>query len=498
MYLAFRVAIWPLIPIPEPFVHDEFSYLLASDTFAHGRLANDMHPMGQFFESPHIFVAPHYISMYQPGMGLLLAVGQTVFGQPYYGVVLGCAALCAALAQMVLAWSNRRWALLSGAAACVIFQPGMDWATSYMGGEIAATGAAIGLTALGHLFRRRAPWGLPHFGIAAFLLLLSRPFEGGCFLLAVVGVSLWHSLGRVAVGPIVRTNLPIIALAFCFQLYYNYRGTDSPWVVPYLLHDHLYSVFRIFWFLPLHEVRTYGHPRLYAQHGLNGFEVAVWRSWQGLSPLAIATRLMKNIFSIGVQSWLSRPIGILMLAGAIPAALRSKKSQYLLPIAMAAAFPLCLIAFHTPHYAAPLIVTLFLIAALSLRRLDLLRIGNFAAGRPIVLLVFLVICAQASLSISSLNDTLTDPLTPPRRSALIQKLEALPGNHLVIIHYPQQETWNVFQEWVYNSADPDRSRIVFAHDLGPALLPSLLTYYASRQTWILDFSTDGSYSLNPI
>ena len=63
------------------------------------------------------------------------------------------------------------------------------------------------------------------------------------------------------------------------------------------------------------------------------------------------------------------------------------------------------------------------------------------------------------------------------------------GRHLVFIHYALGH--NIHDEWVYNAADIDSSRVVFAQELDPAADRELMHYFKDRQAWVIQPDVPG-------
>jgi hypothetical protein len=75
------------------------------------------------------------------------------------------------------------------------------------------------------------------------------------------------------------------------------------------------------------------------------------------------------------------------------------------------------------------------------------------------------------------------------REEIERKLETLPEKSLVVVSYRTGGTFNVPHEWIYNAADIDSAKVVWAWDMGAAKNQELFDYFKDRQVWKIEVSS---------
>jgi hypothetical protein len=472
--LAGRAVLLPFIPIPQPGIQDEFSYLLAADTFASGRLTNPPHPLWVHFETIHELMRPSYQSKFPPGQGLVLALGQVLFGHPWFGVWLSVAAMTAAIYWACAGWLPPRWALLAGIIALVKVGVISYWSTSYWGGAVAAAGGAMVIGAVPRL--RRAP----SFRIALVLgvglavLANSRPVEGALLGLGAMGVLLHKVPLRHLWAPLALVLIPTAA----WMLYYNSRVTGNPLDTPYASHYHQYDLSKPF----LWDSKARPQPPVQNAH------IREVHRWEFNDRTEQMTAAMKYVnWRMLSQLYLGIPLSICTICALPFIPWWRLKTGPLVAMALPMVLTMLMLVWVSPHYAAPAAAAYYIVGIIVLRRMF--------HSWPLTtqcLVAFLLLNAvwqyknPASQWLWDKRDFIA------ARKSVLQKLEQVPGKKVVFVEY--RRGYDVNLEWIYNRADIDHSETIWAHEMGPKN-QELIDYYPDRQFWRLVASAKGQVEL---
>ncbi len=497
--LGLRLALLPVLPIPEPGIHDEFSYLLMADTFSHARLANPTHPMWVHFETFHVIQKPTYASMYFPAQGALLALGQTVFHHPFWGIWLSSGLMCAAICWMLQGWLPPYWALLGGFLAVIRLASFSYWVNSYFGGTAAALGGALVLGALPRIKLHQGPRDAVLMGLGLAILASSRPYEGVFYSLPIAVSMLfwvfgrsdaerWRSMRRV-VFPLVA----ILSTAAAALLFYFWRVTGNAFETPFFVNLATYDPVPYF---PWQSVKSWP---VYHHEILRRFYTGwLWDYYQfGRDHPAIAIIIKIGMFwSFYLGPLFTVPI--LMLGVVLPRGFTAKsigrRTRFLLLVAGVSFLGMLLPVFTNPHYAAPMTGVTYALLMLALQRIRHWRWRSMPTGIALVrgvsvLTVLMALTCGVALPLGIYRSTSPQTWCSPYKQAwdrpsIDARLKNLSGGQLVLVRYSPEH--DPRSSWVANSADIESSKVVWANDMGFEQNKELIEYFKDRRVWLVE------------
>jgi hypothetical protein len=160
----------------------------------------------------------------------------------------------------------------------------------------------------------------------------------------------------------------------------------------------------------------------------------------------------------------------------------------LFPLLMAGIFMLALWieTWIQVHYFAPAVALIMLVLLQCLRHASRWRWGQFSIGIGLgrgMVATFVVMALFKVVPLPTWMGRVPPTHGLVHRFPVMRKVESVPGPHLIIVHYAQNHDPDY--EWVYNLANIDQARIVWARDMGTSKNQELLQYFKGRTAWVL-------------
>jgi hypothetical protein len=508
--LLLRLALLPVFPVPHPFVPDDFSFLLGADTFAHGRLANPTPPSWMHFEGIQITVKPTYTTMYFPAMSLAMAAGKLLFDNPWAGILITSSLMCGAICWMLQGWLPPGWALLGGFLAVLRIGLFSYWTNTYTGaGSIAALAGALVLGALPRLLRTGRFRYAVVMAVGIAILSISRPFEG-VLVCVPIGFAIARWIGRGKNRPPIpvllrRAAVPlaIIAATLAWLGYYDYRAFGKATTLPYTVDRATYAMVPYYVWQkarPAPEYHSAGMRKFYTDIEWRDYALVHSRKW----PLYYLQKLSIT-FNFFAAVALFPP---LVMARRV---IRDRRLRFLVWCIPVWIVGMGIGVYLVPHYLAPFTAAFYALGLQAMRHLRAWKFEGAPAGRVLVRALVGICVLMAAVRVVAVPlhiDPPRQPVAPwisswvgpgdfgTERAAVAAQLEHIPGNHLVFVRYTPDH--NCEDEWVYNDADMDHSRIIWAAEMDPASDAELMRDYSARDVLLVQPDVDnGKLSAYP-
>jgi hypothetical protein len=362
---------------------------------------------------------------------------------------------------------------------------------SYWGGAVAATGGALVLGAMPRIIRYAKARDALLLALGLAILANTRPYEGLLLSIPVGAWFLWWLVGKTKSTVRIRTRAahvlaPLIAvliLTVVFMGYYNRRLTGDAFLFPHVLNSRTYSTMGLFLWDHPKPPKEYHNQQF--DDFYNGWEREDYQNtWRDAWNVSVE----KLTRSGSTYFWW----GALLLLPGLPFFFRDRNMR--LPLLI---FALCAAGFLAtiwsfPHYASPATCVIFLLLVQAIRHLRTMHLGGRPVGVALSCAAICLLAAEVGLRASNHH---CDPLEwtcqgDLSRAAIQEKLSHTPGKHLILVRY--EEDHNIHDEWVYNGAEIDSAKVLWARELDAEQNAKLLAYFKDRHVWLVEPDKDNT------
>ncbi len=461
--------------IPQPYVHDEFVYLLMGETFSRGELTNPTPDHVEHFRSPHLIFEPTYQGKYPAAQGVFLAVGQLLTGRPIAGVWLSFACASAALCWMLQAWMPNRWALLG--SVLFAFHPmiSIGWGETYWGGATAVIGGSLLFGSVRRMdLRLEKRLGVP-LAIGLIVLANSRPYEG---LVASIPAAVWFAWlcwswiqkGRLrAVAGLAATATVVLLSGFLLLSKYNQAVTGSPFKLPYQV-----------WMEQAQNSKSVNGLLL---DGNRSRETALATGEPGTGGVPAVLSVPRWQFKILRHHFFFLRIVLAVPLLAIPWLLR-KRNMPIVVLVYCLVYACVVINQQSgwPHYYAPVTPLLFVLLLSGIRQMS-------SSGTRLRCLASVCTFGLVASGALAQWEWSGSPYEPSKRwvyarAQIEQFLGSQEPKQIVLVRYAENRDKG--DEWVWNTGIPESQRVIWAHSLEDRDDEELLDAFSDRKAWYLD------------
>jgi hypothetical protein len=284
----------------------------------------------------------------------------------------------------------------------------------------------------------------------------------------------------------------VLISTFAFMAYYDYRVFGKVSTPPYKVDRETYAVVQHFLWQPLQPEPVY-------RHRIMRDFYAASEGWSEMKYFRDETRSASSLLEADTDKLLAAGLfyfGFALIPPLVmlPWALRDRRLGLLTLTGIVVAGGLAIETFFLHHYLAPATAILY---ALLLQCMRHLRVrgpsGLFLVRATPVLCVALAVLrifagplhfdVSPGRSVTELASWYGTAPVGLERARVLGELESLPGPQLAIVAYAPHRILN---DWVYNSADIDKSKVIWARQMDPASDRELLKYYKGRQVWLVE------------